>query len=304
MSNESNLSERILNWMEPITIYPYRTRFQFENPEEFQVSTLRGIWGRALHELDVRVYSEIFRGAGSKQSATPRYILRVSERQGEIELGEIALDFVVWGVSDAELDVMARAWNLAGRFGLGKNRLPFRLKRIDFLYAPIPQSGLSLARLVKASIQESERARVRAIEFPLPLRFLERQAHVMEPTFEEFVKRTLARLSTIRLQTTGAFAQVADSGRPADFRPEFYAEVMELANNFPTSPWRGSRCDFQRYSGSQRADLEMRGVVGGWNLYADLGALKPLVVAAEILHVGKTTTLGLGRPRLRSTSLS
>ena len=289
--------------MAPITIYPYRTLFQFENPEEFQVSTLRGIWGRALYELDVRIYSEIFRGAGSKQLATPRYILRVSDRQGEIELGEITLDFIVWGVSSAELDALARAWNLAGRFGLGKNRLPFRLKRIDFLYAPIPRSGLSLASLVQASIKASEQERARAIEFPLPLRFLERQALIMEPTFEEFVKRTITRLATIRLQTTGEFSQSADSVRPAELRPEFYAEVMELANNFPTSPWRGSRCDFQRYSGSQRADLEMRGVVGGWNLYADLGALKTLVVAAEILHVGKTTTLGLGRPRLRAELL-
>jgi len=289
--------------MAPITIYPYRTLFQFANPEDFQVSRLRGIWGRALNELDVRVYSEIFRGSGSKQLTTPRYILRVSDRQGEIELGEIALDFIVWGVTDAELDVMARAWNRAGRLGLGKERLPFRLERIDYLYAPIPRAGLSLAGLVKASLQASKQERARAIEFPLPVRFLERQANVMEPTFEEFVKRTITRLATIRLQTTGEFVQGVDSRRPAELRPEFYADVMELANNFPTSPWRGARCDFQRYSASQRADLELRGIVGGWNLYADLGALKPLVVAAEVLHVGKTTTLGLGRPRIRLASL-
>lgn len=289
--SENVLLSRVYEWLEPILLYPYRFTFVFSNPEEFQISTLRGVWGRALKTVDETVYRKIFEGIGSKQLATPRYVIRPSFLTKSDNDGRIEVDFITWGASEDDLDVMTRAWNIATQFGFGRGRERFVLENSEPLYLPAPPQGLSLAKITKALSTVGEPY---AARFETPVRFLERGVLIEEPTFEELIKRTIARLATIRLQTTKTF-NLADSGRPAELRPDFYAEIFELAKTFRASKWRGEKYAYRRYSGRQRMEVEMRGTVGGWELYEDLGDLRPLVDSATVLGVGKATALGLGR---------
>ena len=55
--------------------------------------------------------------------------------------------------------------------------------------------------------------------------------------------------------------------------------------------WR----DWQRYSNRQRRRMHLGGFVGELEIEGDLEPLAPLLHTAEILHVGKNTTFGLGR---------
>ena len=288
---ESDLYSRVYEWLEPILLHPRRFTFVFSNPEEFQISTLRGVWGRALKAIDEDVYSKIFEGRGSKQLTTPRYVLRRAGLSQESDDRRIEVDFITWGASEEDLDVMTRAWNIATQFGFGRGRERFVLENSEPLYLPAPPQGLSLAKITKALSTVGEPY---AARFETPVRFLERGVLIEEPTFEELIKRTIARLATIRLQTTKTF-NLADSGRPAELRPDFYAEIFELAKTFRASKWRGEKCAYRRYSGRQRMEVEMRGIVGGWELYEDLGDLRSLVDSATVLGVGKATVLGLGR---------
>ena len=289
--SENVLLSRVYEWLEPILLYPYRLTFVFSNPEEFQISTLRGVWGRALKTVDETVYRKIFEGIGSKQLATPRYVIRPSFLTKSDNDGRIEVDFITWGASEDDLDVMTRAWNIATQFGFGRGRERFVLENSEPLYLPAPPQGLSLAKITKALSTVGEPY---AARFETPVRFLERGVLIEEPTFEELIKRTIARLATIRLQTTKTF-NWADSGRPAELRPDFYAEIFELAKTFRASKWRGEKYAYRRYSGRQRMEVERRGIVGGWELYEDRGELRPFVESATVLGVGKATALGLGR---------
>ncbi|MBQ9873414.1 MAG: CRISPR system precrRNA processing endoribonuclease RAMP protein Cas6 [Thermoguttaceae bacterium] len=294
MANDS-LSERVYQWTDAILLYPYRLSFVFQNPEEFKISTLRGVWGRALKTLDEGVYSKIFEGSGSQQLATPRYLLRPGNLLASPNEPRVEIEFIVWGASGNDLDIITRAWHIATQFGLGKERRTFALESSEYLYLPVPESGLSLSRIVRAL---ETLGKPRSARFVTPVRLLELKRLIEEPTFETFIQRTIARLSVIRLQSLDRFEQTADKGRPAELRPDFYPELLELAKNYKASKWSGEKIAYQRYSGRQRAEVEMRGATGGWKLPEDLGDLRPLVEAATVLGIGKGTALGLGRLKL------
>jgi hypothetical protein len=75
-------------------------------------------------------------------------------------------------------------------------------------------------------------------------------------------------------------------------------EWLEVARAIACSPWQGRRLDLVRYSGSQRREIEMQGVVGTLDLPDGPGPLSPLVAAAQWLHLGKGTVMGLGQLRV------
>ncbi len=55
--------------------------------------------------------------------------------------------------------------------------------------------------------------------------------------------------------------------------------------------WR----ELERYSNRQERKTPLDGFVGSVTLAGELGPFVPLLRAAEVLHVGKGTTFGLGR---------
>ena len=61
---------------------------------------------------------------------------------------------------------------------------------------------------------------------------------------------------------------------------------------------QGRRLDLVRYSGSQKAELELRGVAGSLALPVGPGPLSPLLAAAVWIHLGKGTVMGLGQIKI------
>ena len=72
-------------------------------------------------------------------------------------------------------------------------------------------------------------------------------------------------------------------------------EALELARGTPAEPWQGERLDLHRYSGRQRAELDLHGVTGFLDLPDGPGELWPFLAAAQWLHLGKGTVMGLGQ---------
>ena len=66
----------------------------------------------------------------------------------------------------------------------------------------------------------------------------------------------------------------------------------------PSKPWQGRRLDLVRYSGSQKAEVELRGVAGSLALPVGPGPLSPLLAAAAWIHIGKGTVMGLGQIKI------
>ena len=53
-----------------------------------------------------------------------------------------------------------------------------------------------------------------------------------------------------------------------------------------------------RYSGSQKAEVELRGVAGSLALPARPSPISPLLAAAAWIHIGKGTVMGLGQLKI------
>lgn len=60
--------------------------------------------------------------------------------------------------------------------------------------------------------------------------------------------------------------------------------------------WR----DWERYSSRQETRMALGGFVGTLRLQGDLTPFHPLLRAAEVLHIGKATTFGLGKVQVSS----
>jgi hypothetical protein len=53
--------------------------------------------------------------------------------------------------------------------------------------------------------------------------------------------------------------------------------------------------DWTRFSNRQEREMTLGGVIGEWTLSGDLGELLPWFWLGQWLHVGKNTTMGMGR---------
>jgi hypothetical protein len=74
------------------------------------------------------------------------------------------------------------------------------------------------------------------------------------------------------------------------FRP-LLAQAAAVQVTAASLRWR----DWQRYSNRQQSTMSLGGFVGDLELAGDLAPFAPLLRAAEILHVGKGATFGLGK---------
>ncbi|MCY2963926.1 MAG: CRISPR system precrRNA processing endoribonuclease RAMP protein Cas6, partial [Planctomycetota bacterium] len=259
------------------------------------VPMLRGTWGAALHDLDPAVYARVFEGASpespgpaNQSSRTPGYILRPAPPDPEFAP---AVDWILFGAAIGDDRVLRRAWDVASGMGLGPRRERFQIPQVRRLNpdgsADPLVDGLgdscnpyTLDQTVWPAGDPCAPCR---LMFDVPLRLLRQKSLIESPTLADLV--------------------VAASRRVEAYLPraelELWCDVargaLNVAREVPCEPWQGERLDLQRYSARQQAELELRGVTGCLSLPAGPGVLWPLLAAAQWLHLGKSTILGLGQ---------
>jgi len=245
------------------------------------VPMLRGVWGSALRKLDRQRYGAVFDGACS----APGYVLRPAPPDPE---DAPAIDWILIGAATEHDTPLLAAWNLAAAAGLGRQRRPFFIRRIRF-YRPdgtlVEQDNQRFApwELDRAVRPLAPNTPCR-IRFSAPLRLLRRGKLIASPRMPDLVLAIIRRLY--------AFMD-CEARRHLD---ALHEPVLAVAKALPAEPWIGERLDLRRWSGTQKRELELRGVTGFLNLPEGLGPLAPLFAAGEWLHLGKATTVGLGQP--------
>jgi hypothetical protein len=175
--------------------------------------------------------------------------------------------------------------------GLGVHRVPFELAHAE---ARTLEGGRHI-------LHTNGRATLSA---PLPPELPARNG--IDPS-----RATLHLLTPLRIKENGRFASALS------FRSLVFAmlrRTLEIAwFHVPTAPidWTFQSLldqasavqmtstlawhDWDRYSNRQQAKIPLGGLVGTVKLEGDLAPFAPLLRSAEILHVGKGATLGLGR---------
>ena len=175
--------------------------------------------------------------------------------------------------------------------GLGPDRYPFRVgSTIALAWDETPlrparvQPGFAPAPLPWPLDGPESSCR---LVFPAPLRLIHQRRLVTRPAPADLAIAALRRIQAL-----------APHHPDADALWEARRDWIEQAHSIPCGPWEGQRLDLARYSGSQHAELVLRGVAGSLPFPEGLGPLTPLLKAATWLHLGKGTVMGLGQVRI------
>lgn len=237
-------------------------------------------------------------------TAVAQYILRPAPADPEFAP---AVEWILVGEALQHDFTLCRAWDVASGMGLGPQRLRFHLRRSVALHpdgesvehtGPWPLSdarwmscsgdGTPLATngFPSAGLREIAPDQHCRVMFPAPLRLMFRKRLIEAPTLPDIVVAACRR---------------AKAYLPADqfaAWDELSREALELARDTPADAWRGERLDLHRYSARQESELDLHGVTGTLDLPAGPGQLWPLLAAAQWLHLGKGTVMGLGQLRV------
>lgn len=247
---------------------------------------LRGVWGAALRRLDRAAYDTIF---GGDECRRPRYVLR-PVLDGD---DPASFEFLVFGEPARHDAAVWEAWHAALRTGLGPTRIAAHLVGIEALawdgmpISPgVDQPGFALWPL-PWPLDAADAPCV--VSFPGLLRLVRQRRPgvtdpglITAPTLTDLVDAALRRLHLLL-------------GPALDDVWERRVVWLEAAQALAVEPWHGARGSLRRYSGAQKRDVELRGVAGALRLPAGVGRLAPLLAAAQWVHLGKSTVLGLGR---------
>lgn len=308
----------------PLPAIPYvrlRMTLQAEEPARlpaFHGSMLRGAFGHALRRTvcvmgpeqacesclvrQTCVYTRLFQPfiqgepppflRGVDQAVRP-YVVEPSGGEGRLERGEeLRFDLLLFGQA-VELQAYAfLAVERMARAGLGPGRAKFSLARVEAvepggstreLFAPgSPPSTVPAAPLVPSAAPLA--CDQIALVFPTPLRLKIRDHLTGRPTFRDLVFNMLRRVLEL------AHFHVPGAAIDWSFR-----DFLGLADGVEVVDADLHWLDWERWSQRQQSAMKLGGLVGRLVLQGDLEPFAPLLRTAEVVHVGKGATFGLGK---------
>jgi hypothetical protein len=284
----------------------------------FKGSMLRGAFGRALRKAacamgpqqaceacglrSACLYTRLFETFIENepppflkgQTAAPRpFVLEVDEERRHFAPGDcLRFDLLLFGSAVQLQTLAAVAVGRMAEHGLGERRRRFTAEQIAFLDASgeftalfanghLIRKGLAPSLLPPHNgLPENEVV----LRFLTPARFKTAGRLQGSLGFRALVFRMLARA----LELSHFFGDRA--AIDWHFQPLLrQADGVRVLEQDLT--WK----DLKRYSARQGTEMTMGGFVGSMRLTGDLAPFAPLLRIAEIIHIGKGTTFGLGR---------
>lgn len=179
-----------------------------------------------------------------------------------------------------------------GKSGIGKGRGGYTLLSVESTEGNIysresktvsPCSACTLVIPDRIDLKDEPAMRVR-LTFQTPLRIQHERKLATTMPFGLLVRNILRRVGLLYYHHCGG-------GEPTWNVPEIIAAAEAVAMEHNTLTWY----DWERYSSRQRTLMKLGGLVGDITYAGLVGSLLPLLQAAEVLHVGKGTSFGLGK---------
>ena len=306
---------------------PVRYRFQFKALEAISLSAYpgsawRGLLGHGLRRvacvvrkkscegcalLESCVYGQVFESkvnqpeSGRYRVRPHPFVLDISPAtSGDVGPGDpLEFGITLFGAGDAALPYLIQGMLHAGQLGLGRTHGRFEFTGL--LRETSPGSG------VWRSAWDTERQMINPLETQ-PAKLPE----MPDPIGIEI-------LTPLRMKRKGRLVGAREF-ETAHFLNQLWRRVHEIShfhttgrNRFEISlpsrkpdgmgtwekrlKWR----DWTRYSSRQKSTMQMGGLLGRWTLCDDaLTEWWPLLWYGQWVHVGKASSMGLGRYRVSS----
>ncbi|MER2512860.1 MAG: CRISPR system precrRNA processing endoribonuclease RAMP protein Cas6 [Nitrosomonas ureae] len=305
-----------------IPLMTYRFYFETHQPvrlPDYPGSAWRGAFGHALkktvcvirntpcHQCLLKhacAYSYIFETPPPsntekmrKYNSTPHpFVFRFAEKP---TTEEYSLDMNLFGHGQRFFPYIIHAMHMAGQDGIGGNRQPFRLNRIDAIdFQGQPITVYQEAELRNQSPLQSpsppQMPEKINITFHSPVRIKQDNKNLGDNHFNfgALFGSLLRRISMICYFHT-------DTPLETDF-----AELAAAARNIQFSTQNLHWYDWTRYSSRQQTEMQMGGVLGSVSLdMQGLGDFWPYLWLGQWTHVGKGTSMGMGAYTIDFTSL-
>ena len=298
-----------------------RTTLSAEEPAvlpPFLGSTLRGAFGHALRRMVcvmgpeqacvdcglrqacsyTRIFEPYVEGEpppflrGIDQAVRP-YVFEPLDEGGRLMPGgTLSFDLLLFGQAAELAAYSILAVERMARVGLGVRRVAFRLQKVEALSpdgsaqevfragAPLSGARLSTALPPAAPLPEGEVT----LRLETPLRIKLRDHLNDRPRFRDLAFNMLRRILEL------AHFHVPGAVIDWNFRP-----LLDQADDVRITAADLAWHDWERFSQRQGTTMKLGGLVGTLTLAGDLAPFTTLLRIAEIVHVGKGATFGLGK---------
>lgn len=257
-------------------------------------STLRGVLGRALYETDREAYRFLYengKNCKGKQDIVKPYMLIPPEVCGAkkiVEEGEeLNFELLLLGNAAQYVLVLIKALQKFEKLGLGVQRSPFRLlrvinsreQRVLWQRGTYYITGMNTVRL---TCQNWTNVTGAVVKLCTPLRIRRGEQLLKHISFETLIRNITSRIERLT-ERYGGWVDLDEvtqiqllSAKVEMTREELWVEHLE------------------RYSNRLQEKMDFSGLMGEIEYEGDLTPFVPWLSAAQILHIGRNTTFGMG----------
>lgn len=285
-------------------------------PSLFMGNTVRGAFGYNLRQIACSDSTKECSGCGQRNSCIYAYIFetpipankqKISAEKAPhpfvLETGLIAskaykpggiwtFNLTLFGRGIDLLPVFIYAFAQMGQRGLGRTGGKFNLVEVRDYYTgnivsdgkqQIVAANLQRINLGGAGDQSHNGSGKLLMKLLSPLRIVNKGAIIRRPSFEVIIRSILRRYSSL---------EYFHDHRETSFN---YAELIKKAASVLMTDEQLKWCDYTRYSTRQKKAVPMGGIMGEITYERGWQEFFPLLKAAELMHIGKNCTFGLGQ---------
>lgn len=257
-------------------------------------SALRGILGQALYKIDREVYKFLYENGKEckdKQDIVKPYIIippMVFGKELFVKKGEeLKFEILLLGAGVQYASALIAALQKAEEFGMGVQRYRFRLFRIinrleQRVLWQTKMCSMAEVNPKKLPCLQLENVTGVVVKLQTPLRIRRGGKLLMQISFETLIRNITNRIVMIAERYGGwvNYDEVKNiqmlAAEVQTVREELELEVLE------------------RYSNRLHGKMDFSGLIGELEYVGEMTPFVPWLTAAEVLHIGRNTTFGMG----------
>lgn len=215
----------------------------------------------------------------------------------------LPLNLIILGKPQQLLPYFVHTFERMGKSGLGYQRAKFVLQSVSInmgskneVIYQYQDKRLRCNYPISNTLETIQNANQRNIskiniKLQTPLRVKSKGRFVHDITFKLLIKNILRRLTTLGQ----AYGQ-------SDITNVEVHRLLKEAEQIVVGERNTKWFDYQRYSTRQKQTMLLGGLIGNIGFSGDITPFYPYFKAAQILHVGKNTSFGLGKYLIKTVT--
>jgi len=201
----------------------------------------------------------------------------------------IEFSILIFGNSMQFLPYIIYTFYELGKKGIGETRAKYELLSVGTydgkkIYDVETQTLHNIDSAIKLSFDGNYKdLKEIKIKFLTPTRIKINNKYTTEITFQTLIRLILRRLA-------GLFLFYFDKKLDGDFET-ILKEAESVNTKYSSIKW----VDLELYSTRQKTKMKLGGIIGEVAYEGDITSFVPLIKIGELTHIGKNTTIGLGK---------